>query len=623
MAASALAKRWANVSLRAKITGVTVFILTLGLVVAGAGTLTFLRPQLIAQQDATLIQLRTDPTPALAEGADRSALKRSDVIEASETFYVAVLDADGNLLYDNYRGEQQDDGPLVPIIPLDRATELEDTILVLSDNQTSSVWRAVLTPIISADAPSQVSGYMLIASSTETIEGIIFRYLTIFSGFGIAVILLGAALTRILVTNTFEPLNEVERTAAEIADGDFRQRISVLSPNTEVGRLSTSLNTMLDRIDDAFDERARTIEQMRRFVGDASHELRTPLVSVRGYAELYRMGGLQSPEEVAQAMERIEKEAVRMGSLVEDLLALARLDERRPLELAPVNLLPLARDAALDAMAQAPDRTVSVINNGSAERLVSLKPQINGQVTGANGSGLANDENAAADTSANPSTGAIALAGATLARLRSLASRLTPGSSVPITGGGGASSGSGASKKGGPGSGSASTGGASSGSAGLSDSGSGGSGSGGSRGDGSAVDDVELVEVFTDIEPVVLADENKIRQVLTNLLGNALRYTPEGSPIEIVLTPQPAKRSVRIEIVDHGEGIPPQVRSKIFERFWRADTSRNRETGGSGLGLAIVASIVEAHHGRVSAHETPGGGATFRVDLPSATLHDQ
>ena len=72
----------------------------------------------------------------------------------------------------------------------------------------------------------------------------------------------------------------------------------------------------------------------------------------------------------------------------------------------------------------------------------------------------------------------------------------------------------------------------------------------------------------------------------------------------------------QIAIIDHGEGIPPQLREKIFQRFWRADTSRTRETGGSGLGLAIVAGIVEKHQGHVEVLETPGGGATFRVSLP-------
>ncbi|WP_368086584.1 sensor histidine kinase [Leifsonia sp. CL154] len=115
-----------------------------------------------------------------------------------------------------------------------------------------------------------------------------------------------------------------------------------------------------------------------------------------------------------------------------------------------------------------------------------------------------------------------------------------------------------------------------------------------------------------------MAEENKLRQVVTNLMGNALRYTPEGSPIEIAVQIDHRTERALLEVRDHGEGIPPQIREKIFQRFWRADTSRARETGGSGLGLAIVSSIVTAHRGTVEVVDTPGGGATFRVSLPLA-----
>jgi two-component system OmpR family sensor kinase len=102
------------------------------------------------------------------------------------------------------------------------------------------------------------------------------------------------------------------------------------------------------------------------------------------------------------------------------------------------------------------------------------------------------------------------------------------------------------------------------------------------------------------------------------LVGNALRYTPDGSPIELAVgvrtTPEGAF-SV-IEIRDHGAGIPEAETNKIFERFYRADTSRTRETGGSGLGLAIVAAIVGSHGGSVRVKETDGGGATLVVSLP-------
>ena len=118
---------------------------------------------------------------------------------------------------------------------------------------------------------------------------------------------------------------------------------------------------------------------------------------------------------------------------------------------------------------------------------------------------------------------------------------------------------------------------------------------------------------------LVLAEENKIRQVITNLMGNAMRFTADDSPIEIRVSIDESAERAMLEVVDHGEGIPPQIREKIFQRFWRADTSRARETGGTGLGLAIVSSIVSVHNGSVDVVETPGGGATFRVSLPLAT----
>jgi len=130
---------------------------------------------------------------------------------------------------------------------------------------------------------------------------------------------------------------------------------------------------------------------------------------------------------------------------------------------------------------------------------------------------------------------------------------------------------------------------------------------------------IEIVTPVVDAvaQPaVVLAEENKIRQVVTNLIGNAMRFTPDDSPLELVVSVDVARGVGVLEVVDHGEGIPPQIRDKIFQRFWRADSSRTRETGGSGLGLAIVSGIIASHKGEVTVRDTPGGGATFRVSLP-------
>jgi two-component system OmpR family sensor kinase len=127
---------------------------------------------------------------------------------------------------------------------------------------------------------------------------------------------------------------------------------------------------------------------------------------------------------------------------------------------------------------------------------------------------------------------------------------------------------------------------------------------------------VPEVVPLPDVGPFVLAEEDKIRQVVTNLVGNAMRFTPDDSPIEFAVEVDREGGFGQISIVDHGDGVPPQLREKIFQRFWRADTSRTRDTGGSGLGLAIVAGIVANHQGHVEVLETPGGGATFRVSLP-------
>jgi two-component system OmpR family sensor kinase len=117
----------------------------------------------------------------------------------------------------------------------------------------------------------------------------------------------------------------------------------------------------------------------------------------------------------------------------------------------------------------------------------------------------------------------------------------------------------------------------------------------------------------------VLGDEAKLRQVVGNLVGNALRYTPEGSPIELAVgtrTSDSGEPRAVIEVRDHGPGISEEEAAKVFERFYRADTSRTRETGGSGLGLAIVAAIVGSHGGSVRVAATEGGGATLVVSLP-------
>ena len=377
-----------------------------------------------------------------------------------------------------------------------------------------------------------------------------------------------------MVRASLRPLTDIENTAAAIAAGDLSRRVPYYDPRTEMGRLAVSLNVMLAHVESAFRDRARSEaaarhseERMRRFLADASHELRTPLTAIRGYAEYYRQrGGMENgsapaplattavaavgapaataddgataaeaappaiaddaataavPAEAAPAaasgagavapaplasaadhdepltrqdmdriMDRVEQESSRMGGLVEDMLMLARLDEQRPIERRPVDLLSLAADAVQDARIVAPSRTID----------------------------------------------------------------LTVGAGVAF---------------------------------------------------------------------LVLGDEARLRQVISNLMTNALTHTPKGSPITVrVFAGQqqgkPPVPCAVLEVTDHGPGLTPEQASRVFERFYRADQARGRRTGGSGLGLAIVEALVTAHDGTVSVDTAPGQGATFRITLPLA-----
>ncbi len=550
---------WNGVSLRTKITGVTVLLLTFGLAVAGMGTMTVLRTYLFDQRDASV----TSWFQQVLGTADTAPTNLATCNFRYEPGYlVAIVDASGDIVCENVPESSLQ--PDLTHMTLSWGYLNDSRLSTVTDATGHGQWRVMTSVLTGADG----SLATLVAGIDVTdIDTTITRYSLIFFLFAIAVVLLGAAVTQLLVTSTFAPLRDVERTAARFAAGDYNQRLGGATPNTEVGRLNRSLNAMLARIDLALADRQRAVEQMRRFVGDASHELRTPLVSLRGYAELYRMGALQKPDDVAQAMDRIEREAIRMGGLVEDLLELARLDEPRTMADEPVDLLPIAQDAALDASASAPLRRITVVVPEPIDPLTAPPASADP----APGTETTPPVTAAPPTTppvtpattppATTMTGPIAFAGSALARLRRRRPAVAETTAASTTTGA-----------------------------------------------------VPLPEVG----PIVRGDEDKLRQVVTNLIGNAMRFTPDDSPIELEVGVDRSGGFGVISIVDHGEGIPPQLREKIFQRFWRADTSRTRETGGSGLGLAIVAGIVAKHEGHVEVVETPGGGATFRVSIPLA-----
>ncbi len=188
-----------------------------------------------------------------------------------------------------------------------------------------------------------------------------FRNVLVVEGGATLAVLLALGLVAFFVLHLgVRPLDQMAETADAIAAGDLSRRIERADTTTEAGRLGLALNTMLGEIQQAMEQRAASEQRLRRFVADASHELRTPLTSIRGYAELWRQGGLEEPGDLADAMRRMEKESLRMGVLVDEMLLLARIDQGRPLEAEPVDLAHLVSDAVADARAVEPDRPISL-----------------------------------------------------------------------------------------------------------------------------------------------------------------------------------------------------------------------------------------------------------------------
>jgi two-component system OmpR family sensor kinase len=487
---SKLALGWSRVSLRTKLTALSVALIGVLLIISSVGTIALLRTYLQANTDNVL--LKTSETlkvenPALIR--ERIATRQLTLPALPSDYYIAYLDPSGNFLL----GIESSTNPNLAMPNVSslnlRAVEATEGIPFEIDDQGMPVtgpnegagWRLIAVPLLGSN------GSLVVALPVGNNNALISQYRNIGAGFGALLLVLSALAIWLTISSALRPLKEVERTAAAVAAGDFSKRLVEHSKTTEVGRINKALNTMLASIQNAMDSRGKALDQMKRFVSDASHELRTPLASVRGYAELYRMGALGNKQNLDDAMNRIEAEAIRMGGLVDNLLTLARLDEATGLTLIETNLIPIAMDAAKDASVAEHKRKISVTD-------------LSGKKLGA-----------------------------------------------------------------------------------------------------------------TD-QVIAKVDAMSFRQVLTNLLANASRFSPEHEPVQLMLGDVGGKTVIVVR--DHGEGIPKQLRQKVFERFFRADNSRNRETGGSGLGLAIVKTILDRHQASIVALETEGGGTTMKIELP-------
>lgn len=343
-------RAWESISLRSKLTALSVGLIGLLLVVSSFGTIALLRTYLQQNIDTMLTataQALRDEDPVMLE--DRLATRQLQLPSLPSDYYIAYLGVDGSLLIGLVSSAQRTntvpnlDGFDISFVLSTNGKPFEvDAGGTITDEGRGDGWRIITVPLTS------MPGSIVVALPTGGNSAIIGQYAVIGAGFGILLLVVSGLSIWLTITSAIRPLREVERTAALVAKGDIGQRLIIRDGKTEIARLNRSLNSMLDGIETAMKSRNQTLDQMRRFVADASHELRTPLVSLRGYAELYRMGALTQPEQVAEAMARIESEAVRMSGLVENLLTLARQDESTAIEKSQIDILAIARNVAKD-----------------------------------------------------------------------------------------------------------------------------------------------------------------------------------------------------------------------------------------------------------------------------------
>ena len=347
--------RW-PLPLRVRLSVIVVVLVGAGLLAAGIATRLELRSFLLDRTDS---QLRSAVPPVLGFfiRGDTDPGARDQVLGVlAPGSYAALLGPDGSFIAGPQRFGTGVPGKMLG----------ERAVHAPVGTSTAGGYRIA---VISANGggPLPQGSRLVIAMPLSDVNSTLNRLVLLEVVVGLAVLAAVAALAYFLVRRELRPLERIEGTAAAIAAGDLSQRVAGENASTEVGSLARSLNAMLEQIEAAFDERRRSEERLRRFVGDASHELRTPLTAVRGFAELFRRGAATRPADLALAMDRIEAEGGRMGILVDDLLLLANLDEGRPLDLGPVDLGAVLSELVADHALLHPGWPISFVAEGDGE----------------------------------------------------------------------------------------------------------------------------------------------------------------------------------------------------------------------------------------------------------------
>jgi two-component system OmpR family sensor kinase len=556
--------------LRTKLITAVLALVIMALAAISVASVYMLRSYVTTQNDSTL----QGALNRLYHGATLPVAGYAEPFAIGSELIVAVQPPGQQVTWLSPHGSPDFGGPgfnePLPELPTGKgwAGTANPTLITAPAESGPDSWRVIAQSI--NDPSTDQTTTLVIAMPLGNLDAMTQRLVFFDLIVGGAIVVVLAAVGVGVVRANLRPLDDIEMTAGQIAAGHLDHRVPEGDPRTEIGSLGRSLNAMLTQIERAFHAQGeaeqaahQSEERMRRFVADAAHELRTPLTTIRGFAAHYRqrggasrlrtgatvqtpsfrtdsvsseltdhspnaesssMEGL-SPEELDRLMSRVESEATRMGVLVEDLLTLARLDQQRPLNLSPVDLLTLAADAVQDARVVSPGRPIDLV--------------------------------------------------------------VAPGTAFLVDG-----------------------------------------------------------------------DEPRLRQVVANLVNNAITHTPAGTPIRVKIgrgtlethrangargpadTPETAAPgewggaagasvttelsgadehvvpAVVLDVEDDGPGMTVDQAQRVFERFYRADAARNRASGGTGLGLAIVAGLVSAHGGTVSVRTAPGKGADFQVKLP-------
>ena len=326
-------------SLRNRLILASVVLASLAIIASDFAANAALRTYLISQVDDQLINISSTSLSRL----DRAGIAPLESDENQSPFRllaplrgvpsatsITLLDIDGKLI-GQVGGELSGKNFAVTGMSLEEVARYKNKPFTINGRDNQPDVRAL------AQVLPTGMGVVIVADSLEKVDKTLGQLRFLFLILGLIALLTIALAARWIIAIGLRPLEAVEDTAEAIASGDLSARLPAAKPDTEVGRLTTSLNTMLSRIEESFTARVASENKLRRFVADASHELRTPLTAIRGFAELHRQGAVVGEDKTKELINRIEKESIRMSSLVEDLLLLARLDQSRELAMDPVD----------------------------------------------------------------------------------------------------------------------------------------------------------------------------------------------------------------------------------------------------------------------------------------------